>query len=66
MGRWKYINDLEENRVKQFIKQSLEKNPDIEFTTGPRMSRDPGKVGIYYRINDGMEFDDLVYLAPNL
>ena len=66
MGRWKYINDLEENRVKQFIKQSLEKNPDIEFTTGPRMSRDPGKVGIYYRINYGMEFDDLVYLAPNL
>ncbi len=66
MSRWKYINDLEENRVKQFIKQSLEKNPEIEFTTGPRMSRDPGKVGIYYRIKDGMEFDDLVYLAPNL
>jgi hypothetical protein len=66
MGRWKYINDLEENRVKQFIKQSLEKNPNIEYTTGPRMSRDPSKVGIYYRINDGMEFDDLVYLAPNL
>jgi hypothetical protein len=66
MSRWKYINDLEENRVKQFIKQSLEKNPDIEFTTGPRMSRDPSKVRIYYRIKDGMEFDDLVYLAPNL
>jgi hypothetical protein len=66
MSRWKYINDLEENRVKQFIKQSLEKNPDIEFTTGPRMSRDPSKVRIYYRIKDGMEFDDLVYLAPKL
>ena len=66
MGRWKYINDLEKNRVKQFIKQSLEKNPDIEFTTGPRMSRDPGKVGIYYRIKDGMAFYDLVNLAPNI
>ena len=66
MGRWEYVNDLEENRVKQFIKQSLEKNPDIEFTTGPRMSKGPGKVGIYYRIKDGMEFYELAYLAPNL
>jgi len=32
----------------------------------PRMSRDPGKVGIYYRIKEGMGFYELAYLAPNL
>lgn len=66
MGRWEYVNDLDENRVKKFIKQSLEKNPDIEFTTDPRMSGDPSKVGIYYRIKDGMGFYELAYLTPYL
>ena len=66
MGRWEYVNDLDTAKVEEFIKQSLEMNPDIEFTTGPKMSREPGKVGIYYRIKDGLEFYELVYLAPNL
>jgi len=66
MGRWEYVNDLDTAKVEEFIKQSLERNPDIEFTTGPKISRDPGKVGIYYRIKDGMEFYELLNLAPNL
>ena len=66
MSRWQYVNDLDKAKVEEFIKRSLEKNPDIEFTTGPRMSRDPGKTGLYYRIKDGMEFSELVNLAPNL
>ena len=66
MGRWEYVNDLDTTRVDDFIKQSLERNPDIEFTTGPKMTRDQGKIGVYYRIRDGMEFYELVYLAPNL
>lgn len=35
MGRWEYVNDLDTAKVEEFIKQSLERNPDIEFTTGP-------------------------------
>lgn len=66
MGRWEYVNDLEKTRVEEFIKRSLKRNPDIEFTTGPKMTRDPGKVGLYYRKKDGMEFYELIYLAPNL
>ena len=66
MGRWEYVNDLDTAKVEEFTKRSLERNPDIEFTTGPKMSRDPGKVGLYYRIKDGMEFDELLNLAPNL
>ena len=66
MGRWEYVNDLDTAKVEEFIKQSLKRNPDIEFTTGPKMSREPGKVGLYYRIKDGLEFYELVYLAPNL
>ena len=66
MGRWEYVNDLDTAKVDEFIKQSLKRNPDIEFTTGPKMSRKPGKVGLYYRIKDGLEFYELIYLAPNL
>lgn len=66
MGRWEYVNDLDTAKVEEFIKQSLERNPDIEFTTGPKMSREPGKVGLYYRIKDGMDFYELLNLAPNL
>ncbi|MBA7472298.1 hypothetical protein ES707_07620 [subsurface metagenome] len=66
MGRWEYVNDLDTAKVEEFIKQSLKRNPDIEFTTGPKMSREPGKVGLYYRIKDGLEFYELIYLAPNL
>ena len=66
MSRWQYVNDMDSAKVKEFIKRSLEKNPDIEFTTGPRMSRDPSKTGLYYRIKDGMEFYELLNLAPNL
>ena len=66
MGPWKYVNDLDTAKVEQFIKRSLERNPDIEFTTGPKMSRNLNKVGLYYRIKDGMEFYELLNLAPNL
>ena len=66
MDRWEYVNDLDTAKVEEFIKLSMEMNPDIEFTTGPKMSRNPGKVGLYYRVKDGMEFYELVYLAPNL
>ncbi len=66
MGRWEYVNDLDTAKVEEFIKQSLERNPDIEFTTGPKMSREPGKVGLYYRIKDEMDFYELLNLAPNL
>ncbi len=66
MGQWEYVNDLDTAKVEEFIKRSLEMNPDIEFTTGPKMSREPGKVGLYYRIKDGLEFYELIYLAPNL
>jgi len=66
MGRWEYVNDLDRAKVDEFVKRSLEKNPDIELTTGPKMSRELNKVGIYYRVKDGMEFYELVYLAPNL
>ena len=66
MGRWEYINDLDRAKVEEFIKVSSERNPDIEFATGPKMTAEPGKVGVYYRVKDGMEFYELVYLAPNL
>ena len=66
MSRWEYVNDLEKTRVKEYIRRSVERNPDIEFTTGPKMSMEPGKIGIYYRIKDGMEFYELADLAPNL
>ena len=66
MGRWEYINDLNRGEVEGFIRRSMERNPDIEFTTGPKMSNKQDKVGVYYRIKDGMEFYELVYLAPNL
>ncbi len=66
MGRWEYVNDLDTAKVEEFIRRSLERNPDIEFTTGPKMSREPGKVGLYYRVKDGMEFSELLNLAPNL
>ena len=66
MGRWEYVNDLKKTRVEEFIRRSLKRNPDIEFTTGPKMSREPGKVGLYYRIKDGKEFSEIVNLAPNL
>ncbi len=66
MGRWEYVSDLDTAKVEEFIKQSLKRNPDIEFTTGPKMSREPGKVGLYYRIKDGAELYELIYLAPNL
>ncbi len=66
MGRWEYVNYLDTAKVEEFIKQSLKRNPDIEFTTGPNMSRESGKVGLYYRIKDGSEFYELIYLAPNL
>jgi len=66
MGRWEYVNDLDTAKVDEFIKRSLERNPNIEFTPGPKLSREPGKVGLYYRIKDGLEFYELIYLAPNL
>ena len=66
MGRWEYVNDLDRAEVEDFIRRALERNPDLEFTTGPKMSGKLDKVGIYYRVKDGMEFYELVYLAPNL
>ena len=66
MGRWEYVNDLDTAKVDEFIKQSLKRTPDVEFTTGPKMSKEPGKVGLYYRIKDGLKFYELIYLAPNL
>lgn len=66
MSRWEYVNDLDTAKVDEFIKRSTERNPDIEFTVGPKMSGDPGKVGLYFRVKDGMEFYELLDLAPNL
>ena len=66
MSIWQYVNDIDTDKVDEFIKRSSEKTPELEFAKGPKMSGEEGKIGVYFRIKDEGEFYELVYLAPNL